>query len=178
MVFSLPSGTTISNTKHHRGRHVTKKSVIQSNNSHQQRSAELNCWSCSWPSTPSPRNQQDRHSHMVFSLPSSTAILNRLQPKTTTHTNIFSVNGMSVETVGQEYKDCVLYGSTNSKCYFTWVHTRFNEAIRRVDMKVLQCQPSEPWKWHFNKSANIRLKINQPCTWYSTYPCAPKVWHW
>ena len=119
MVFSLPSGTTISNTKHHRGRHVTNKSVIQSNNSHQQRSAELNCWSCCWASTPSPCNQQDRHSHMVFSLPSSTAILNRLQPKTTTRTNIFSVNGMSVETVGQEYKDCVLYGSTNSKCYFT-----------------------------------------------------------
>ena len=51
---------------------------------------------------------------MVFSLPSSTKTFNRLQQKTTRHTSIFSVNGMSVEAIGQEYKDCVLYGSANS----------------------------------------------------------------
>ena len=114
MVFSLPSSTTISNTIHHRSRHVTKKNVIQSNNSHQQRPAELDCSGCWLASTPSPRNIQSRESHMVFSLPSGTKIFNRLQQQTTRHTSIFSVNGMSVEAIGQEYKDCVLYGPTNS----------------------------------------------------------------
>ena len=86
--FSLPSSRIILNVIQQLKKAQKQLSVIQSNNSHQLRPREPNCCSCCWASKSSTRNSQNHESHMVFSLPSSTTILNVIQQmKTPQKTN-------------------------------------------------------------------------------------------